>query len=392
MAIWSNFTFIAISPKFDSRMLLTENKIEIHPPQLVYTPNAIVNLINNAISIKEERSLINVRGIYLAGPGRDYNGYFYDSLREESGACVLPLKISGLDRSRVKNGSVIDVKGFITRKVDDKGFIKVLINVSEVIGQTAASFSEVDLLAFELMQRKASKGFRDVEGFLARCVMEGRRPVVKIFVGSNAIVDTDIKHGFGESVLFYGPEFYRINFSQPGAIVHALDEDEADLVVLARGGGTGLEIFNSIEIAQAAVECKPLLITAIGHAEDVTLTDKIADRSFITPTELGSFFMRVYNKSMEQAANSKGKLIEQVTKLVKTEYNEKVLAQEKLLAERATQVKSLQEAQEKLLSERALQMKSFQQAQEKQLTTSQVILFVVASLIAGFILALLFKG
>jgi hypothetical protein len=242
------------------------------------------------------------------------------------------------------------------------------------------------------MQRKASKGFRDVEGFLARCVMEGRRPVVKIFVGSNAIVDTDIKHGFGESVLFYGPEFYRINFSQPGAIVHALDEDEADLVVLARGGGTGLEIFNSIEIAQAAVECKPLLITAIGHAEDVTLTDKIADRSFITPTELGSFFMRVYNKSMEQAANSKGKLIEQVTKLVKTEYNEKVLAQEKLLAERATQVKSLQEAQEKLLSERALQMKSFQQAQEKQLTTSQVILFVVASLIAGFILALLFKG
>jgi hypothetical protein len=52
----------------------------------------------------------------------------------------------------------------------------------------------------------------------------------------------------------------------------------------------------------------------------------------------------------------------------------------------------LQEAQEKLLSERALQMKSFQQAQEKQLTTSQVILFVVASLIAGFILALLFKG
>ncbi len=203
-------------------MLLTENKIEIHPPQLVYTPNAIVNLINNAISIKEERSLINVRGIYLAGPGKDYNGYFYDSLREESGPCVLPLKISGIDRSRVKSGSVIDVKAFITRKVDDKGFIKVLINVSEVISQTAASFSEVDLLAFELMQAKASKGFRDIEGFLARCVMEGSRPVVKIFVGSNAIVDTDIKHGFGESILFYGPEIYRINFSQPGAIISAL--------------------------------------------------------------------------------------------------------------------------------------------------------------------------
>ena len=339
----------------------------------VYSPNAIINLINNAISIKEEKAIIIIRGEFLSGQGKDYNGYFYDSLRDENGSCVLPLKISALDRSKVSNGAIIEIKGFITRKVDDKGFIKILANVSEVLGQKAPTFSDADLLAFELMQKKASIGFKDVEGFLSSCVIDNKRPVVKIVVGHTAIIDKDIQHSMGEAITFFNPQFIKINLSSVEAIVAQLSDPKAHVLVIARGGGTGLEIFNSVAIAEAALNCKSYLISAIGHREDVTLIDKLVDKNFITPTDVGNFFRAVYNKVSEQLVNSKGKLIEEVTKQVKKEFEEKILLQDKLLIERAAQIKNMEISA------------------AGQITTMKLVFYMGIALILGIIIALFLK-
>ena len=326
-----------------------------------YTPWSVVNLYNNGMRVKEETILITVKGVYLPGPPKDYAGFFYDSLKEEASQAALSMKISAMDRSRLKPHGVVEVKGFISRKVEDKGIIKLLLNVTEVIGQAAAAFSSADVKALELVQAKAQNGYRDVEGFLMKFLAEGRKPVIKIIVGTTAIIDQDIKVGFGESLAFYNPEFIKVNLSDPDTIVNVMSQTVCDILLIARGGGSGLDVFNVVGVAEAALKCKPILISAIGHASDHVLLERLCDRYFITPTESGNFFREVYNRSAQQITGSQAKLIDEATRMAKKDVEQKLLLQDKLLAEK-----------------------------DKQLKLGRVILYILGALLAGAVLTLLF--
>jgi exodeoxyribonuclease VII large subunit len=91
-----------------------------------------------------------------------------------------------------------------------------------------------------------------------------------------------------------------------------LNNENYGLLALSRGGGDNLDIFNRFSIAEKAVDLESLFITAIGHKDDVTLLQKIADKSFITPSELGQFLNDTFNHTVEELENSKAKLIESV--------------------------------------------------------------------------------
>lgn len=56
-------------------------------------------------------------------------------------------------------------------------------------------------------------------------------------------------------------------------------------IVIARGGGEGLEVIgDSPEVIAALLECKTPFYAALGHSQDVLLIDKYADRAFSTPS------------------------------------------------------------------------------------------------------------
>lgn len=77
-----------------------------------------------------------------------------------------------------------------------------------------------------------------------------------------------------------------------GAIARAQDS-EADLVIIARGGGStnDLLVFDSIELARAIANCTKPVITGIGHEIDVSLCDVVAHREFKTPTAAAGFLV-----------------------------------------------------------------------------------------------------
>jgi ElaB/YqjD/DUF883 family membrane-anchored ribosome-binding protein len=372
-----------------------------------YTTWSLINIFNNVFKIKEEGAIIEITGVYLqAQISKSYNGYFYDKLGDEKSSHTLPLKINEVDRSLLQNGCVIDLKGFITRRLDEKGTFNVIVNVVEIMGKAQAAHSEADLMAFAIMQRKANKGFRDVEGLLNKFIIVGKKPVINIYVGHTAIIDKDIIHGMGEAITFFEPKFIKINLSNPEAIVSALDDHVADIVVIARGGGSGLDVFNDVSVLDAALNSKSVVLTAIGHKEDHTLLDNISDKRFVTPTDLGNFFRQTYNKVVEQVNNSRAKLIEQTVSVVKREFIDKITLQEKLLTERTAQVEELKSNQEKLLKERTDQIEElkfnqqklleFKQAQVEELKSSQpgirtVIIYVIIGIVIGALLVIAFR-
>lgn len=76
----------------------------------------------------------------------------------------------------------------------------------------------------------------------------------------------------------------------PPAIVRALqainDHGDADLIVVARGGGSSedLAAFNDESLARAIFASRLPVVSAIGHETDVTLADLVADLRAPTPS------------------------------------------------------------------------------------------------------------
>jgi len=72
---------------------------------------------------------------------------------------------------------------------------------------------------------------------------------------------------------------------------HATD---FDLIIMARGGGSleDLQAFNSEEIARAVFSCKVPIVSAIGHEDNWSLTDYIADLRASTPSNAAELVVK----------------------------------------------------------------------------------------------------
>jgi exodeoxyribonuclease VII large subunit len=80
----------------------------------------------------------------------------------------------------------------------------------------------------------------------------------------------------------------------PASVARALrrcnEEGLADVIVVARGGGSFEEMygFNSEVVARAILASRLPVVTALGHTSDRTIADLVADAECRTPTEAGA--------------------------------------------------------------------------------------------------------
>lgn len=83
--------------------------------------------------------------------------------------------------------------------------------------------------------------------------------------------------------------------------IAALD-GEVDVIVVGRGGGsdTDLAAFDTETVAEAIRACETPVVSAVGHREDVTIADEVADASAITPTAAGALVAPNYAADRER--------------------------------------------------------------------------------------------
>jgi exodeoxyribonuclease VII large subunit len=295
--------------------------------RIVYTPSSLVVSFGNVLNGDVTRKPIFMKGIYSKKGGGSYGGFYYDTVKDESSDGYMTMLVPASIRASLVNDKTIEFIGYLTKRPQTAGGrIDLVVTIMEVLSQEESKYSDEQLRGFELLQRKAEAGYKDVDGLIRRKVTKGEPTTVNILVGKNAIIDSDIKHQLQEGVGYYKIHFLKINLSSEKEIIEHLNlySRKCDVIAVARGGGDGLEVFNKPEIVEVALSLQTPLITAIGHEQDVTLLQKVADKAFITPTSLGEYLRGMYNTTLEQLQNTKAGLVEDITRQLKTIHEQQI--------------------------------------------------------------------
>ncbi len=102
---------------------------------------------------------------------------------------------------------------------------------------------------------------------------------------------------------FFILTLYPVSLYAPDDIAAAIttaDEQGFDILIVTRGGGERLDVFNDRSILDAVFNAKTPVISAVGHARDITLVDRVVDLSVGTPTEAAKVLSDNYNSVIER--------------------------------------------------------------------------------------------
>ena len=219
-----------------------------------------------------------MKGVYIACGRKIHGNYYYDRIKEEANNQFIKIKTPEIIRQSIKEGDIYIFKGCLDRRIDENGNIKLTYVIAEVISQQKKQISDEEFEKIEIQRKKAILGYKDLELAIKNKLYVDERPNIALIYGSTGIVNQDFNTAMKEARTKYNITEHRINLSSKQEIINKLEElnkksflDGCDVIAILRGGGPGLAIFGNVDIAKEVLELKPIFITAIGHAEDVTL-------------------------------------------------------------------------------------------------------------------------
>src|SRR6266498_4302606 len=173
-----------------------------------YNASSLLNIFNNALTIEITKKAVRVRGIYIVGKGVNYNGFYYDSLKDESSDACVTLIVPALIRHNLTTEQTIECTGYLTKRVQlNAGKIDLHVNVIELLSQQESKYSEEQLKAFEILQKKAEQGYKDIDGFIKTRIIQRQPITITMLIGKTAIIDSDIKHQLKEAIGLYDFRF-----------------------------------------------------------------------------------------------------------------------------------------------------------------------------------------
>ena len=92
-----------------------------------------------------------------------------------------------------------------------------------------------------------------------------------------------------------------------------------DVVAIIRGGGgdIGLTCYNNFDLAKAIALYPLPVITGIGHSTNETVSEMVAYKNAITPTELADFLLQRYHEFTVPLQEAENTLIEKTNRLIR---------------------------------------------------------------------------
>lgn len=338
------------------------------PSAQIYNPSELLNIFSDILARQNTSSkVIFLKGVYFK---QNYNSawsHAYDLLRDEYDQQEITLMIPLALRNELKDGSLVQVGGTITRRFKPKGMIQLLLQVSRVDVVKDQVISEEDIKRGELRTQKSLKGFRNVDALLEEILYRGERPKVALVFASTSITMADFDAGKDAAASHIDFQEHRVSFSKSQELISLLNtldaQDGLDVIALVRGGGGGIEALDDLSVLECVVNLGTPLICAVGHVEEKIFIKNLADSVAPTPNGLGTYFSKMVETIIQKRNNSRAALVEEVKK----QYIKQIETAEK-------QNKALQEQIEKMTkasTEAQANFKTQSDALTKQLATLQ---------------------
>lgn len=160
--------------------------------------------------------------------------------------------------------------------------------------------------AFEKLKKRLEE-----EGYFE----PARKRPIPPYIHSIGLITADGREAQKDFLTFLGAYGYRIRFidvrvegiNALDSIVGAIrwfNENTRDVeaLVVTRGGGglESLQAFNSEEIARAIYSSRIPVISAVGHENDVTICDMVADFRASTPTHAGQYLSQPWRDAEDK--------------------------------------------------------------------------------------------
>jgi exodeoxyribonuclease VII large subunit len=239
-------------------------------------------------ALEGDFSSICLRG-EISGLARPRSGHIYFNLKDDSATirAVMWRSVASRLVFDLDNGLAVKVRGGVT-VYESRGEYQVMIRTLEPEGVGA-----LELAFRQVMERLAAEGLFDA----------GRKRPLPRFPRRIVVVTSPTGAAVRDFLQVVGRRWAAVEILIAAAKVQGAGAAEeivaaialanrvegADLVVLARGGGSleDLWAFNEEIVARAIFGSRLPVISAIGHEVDVTIADFVADFRALTPSEAG---------------------------------------------------------------------------------------------------------
>ncbi len=277
----------------------------------------LVHYLKNSLDNDPRIQNISVSG-EISNFNHHFSGHFYFSIKDDRArlSCVM-------FRSYASKVSFVPKNG-------DKVIIRCNISVFEGTGQMQAYVLDMrpdglgDLyLRFEALKKKLN-----AEGYFADNHKKAKPEYVQkvaVLVGDKSAALSDIRTCFQRRWPICSVDVYPVLVQGEGSSediitkLLAVDQLGYEAIILARGGGSieDLWSFNDERLAKVIYELDTFIVTGIGHEQDYTIADFVADLRAPTPTAAVELITPDIGDVISRIENNMGKLTKDINKKYK---------------------------------------------------------------------------
>jgi predicted nucleic acid-binding Zn-ribbon protein len=260
---------------------------------------------------------VYLRGIYLKSQSNTaYSGFYYDRIKDEDTQDEITIKLTQNQRNELKNGNLVDIAGTIERRITPQGYIQINLAVSRVNIVQHQVVTELEMKQSELWKKKSQR-FKNVDTTIENVLYQSKRPLIALILPTGSIALSDFDTAKRAASTHFDFREYRITFSKGmelASLLKQIDSIGFTAIALVRGGGSGLEALDDINVLEAVTNLNTPFISAIGHEDEKIFIKRIADKVVISPTDLGNYFRETIERVDKAMNDSMAVLREKVKK------------------------------------------------------------------------------
>ncbi|MEC3905541.1 exodeoxyribonuclease VII large subunit [Tamlana sp. 2201CG12-4] len=304
----------------------------------IITVSTLQTLYANSLSSILDGQIIVLESFYFDKQGKLYGKYYYDELVSKDKRNRITVQFSEDIKKQLVSGQYYKLQGFITKaqSLDNDSRLKVFFRATKVL-KLEKEVQLVSKVEYDIIRARFDREFPIIQDILLEKIEKEDKPIIDIITG----VQSTSKDDYSNQLLdkeYYIIRHHKCNLSSKDDILKFLNSynfSDSDLLIILRGGGSGLEVFNEIELCKKAIELPIPFITGIGHDSDKTLLQRVSDKGLSTPTSVGVFLQKIVNIHKQRLKLLSSKNME-ISKYKKEVENEKLLITNQLSSKKKT--------------------------------------------------------